>query len=256
MVSKYTLKKEAVKAYSPAFVRWCQGYEIYDRFSMVLYIILNSFFSFYMIRYYFDNGGLSNILKGAFLGIASFTWLFMAQRWGLEAADYSIRDKQFSHIVSQELTKIIIASLLSSVIYLNMKLNSDRFFNTNSFLIVLAVALNIRKFLELADMFTFRHPDKSRHGDIKSLINDIYEQIIDEPIQGAKALSEYLQGKKEWEDKKNEVHLMRSELESIQKEIDLYGQDSTAKVDRRRVIHNLLRICSELERANNKENLI
>jgi hypothetical protein len=257
MVSKHTLKKKEVKAHGAGFERWGQGYEIYDLFSMALYIILNSFFSFYMIRYYFGNEELSNIQEGVFLGIASFTWLFMAARWGVETVENSIRDKQFNHIVSWELTKIIITSLLSGVIYLNMMLNSDKFFNTNIFLILLAIALNICKFLELADKFAFRQPKKSPDIEEQTIIEsepipdatiaDIQKQIAEEPIKGAKALIDYLQKKKEWEDKQNEVLLKSSQLEDIQKRIDRYGPTNDLKAEKNETIHYLLRICSEIK---------
>jgi uncharacterized caspase-like protein len=78
-------------------------------------------------------------------------------------------------------------------------------------------------------------------------IADIREQIIREPIKGAKALTEYLKEKKEWVAERNDVDLKRSELERIQKEIDLYGPDPAVKTEKNRNIYYLLRICLKIE---------
>jgi hypothetical protein len=148
--------KETVEIHEPGIDDRPKRYKFFDRFSMFIYIILNSFVSLLMIRDYLTEGGLINIMGGIFLGIVSFTWLFMIERWGLTKFTFSKKDKQANRIISRELVKIIIASLLSGMVYLNMRLNPDAFFNTNSFLLLLAVALNIRTFLELAQGFLFR----------------------------------------------------------------------------------------------------
>ena len=85
-------------------------------------------------------------------------------------------------------------------------------------------------------------------------IADIREQIIRDPLQGAMALIEYLKKNLEWAAKRNEVDLKRSELERIRKEIDLFGPDPAAKAEKNRNIYYLLRICLELEEADNQKN--
>jgi len=75
----------------------------------------------------------------------------------------------------------------------------------------------------------------------------IREQIVREPIAGARALSAYLAGHPELSARRNEVDLKRSELERIQHDLDLFGPDPGAKAAKNRAVFFLLRTCLELE---------
>ncbi|MCX6580009.1 MAG: caspase family protein [Candidatus Aminicenantes bacterium] len=79
-------------------------------------------------------------------------------------------------------------------------------------------------------------------------ITGIREQIIHDPIQGAKALSDYLKTDSKWALKRNEVDLKRSDLENSQGNIDLFGPDPTEKAGKNKAIFHLLRLCLDLEK--------
>jgi len=78
-------------------------------------------------------------------------------------------------------------------------------------------------------------------------VTDIREQIVRDPISGAKALSEYLKRRPEWTAKRNEVDLKRAELERIQRELDLFGPDENNKAAKNRAVFFLLQVCLALE---------
>ena len=75
----------------------------------------------------------------------------------------------------------------------------------------------------------------------------VREQIVRDPIAGAKALSEYLAGQPERAAKRNEVDLKRAELERIQHDLDLFGPAPNQQAAKNRAIYFLLRVCLELE---------
>jgi hypothetical protein len=77
---------------------------------------------------------------------------------------------------------------------------------------------------------------------------DIREQIVRDPISGARALSEYLKTRPEWAGKRNEVDLKRADLERIQHELDLFGPDPGSQAAKNRAVFFLLKVCLELER--------
>lgn len=77
----------------------------------------------------------------------------------------------------------------------------------------------------------------------------IRERIINNPINGSKALSEFLAKQPKWTAKRNEVDLRRAELEHIQYEIELFGPNDNDKASKNRVIFSLLRICLEVEQS-------
>jgi hypothetical protein len=77
----------------------------------------------------------------------------------------------------------------------------------------------------------------------------IREQIVREPIAGARALSAYLAGHPELGPRRDEVDLKRSELERIQHDLDLFGPDPGAKAAKNRAVFFLLRTCLELEQS-------
>ena len=76
----------------------------------------------------------------------------------------------------------------------------------------------------------------------------IREQIVRDPIAGAKTLSEYLTVRPEWAAKRNEVDLKRTELERIQHDLDLFGPNPSDQAAKNRTVYFLLRVCLELER--------
>jgi len=79
-------------------------------------------------------------------------------------------------------------------------------------------------------------------------IADIREQVVRDPISGAKALSEYLKTRPEWAVKRSEVDLKRADLERIQHDLDLFGPNPADQAAKNRAIFFLLRACLELER--------
>lgn len=76
----------------------------------------------------------------------------------------------------------------------------------------------------------------------------IREQIVRDPIAGAKALSEYLAVRPEWAAKRNEVDLKRADLERIRHALDLFGPNPSDQAAKNRAVYFLLRVCLELER--------
>jgi len=76
---------------------------------------------------------------------------------------------------------------------------------------------------------------------------NIREQIVHDPITGAKMLSEYLAARSEWAAKRNEVDLKRADLERIQRDLDLFGPNPGDQAAKNRAVYFLLRVCLELE---------
>lgn len=77
----------------------------------------------------------------------------------------------------------------------------------------------------------------------------IREQIVRDPITGAKALSEYLEDHPDLSAKRNEIDLKRSQLEDIQHDLDLFGPDPARKAEKHRTVFYLLRVCLELKES-------
>jgi hypothetical protein len=77
----------------------------------------------------------------------------------------------------------------------------------------------------------------------------IREQIVSDPIAGAKALSEYLATNPKWAAKRNEVDLKRTELERIQRDTDLFSPNPSDEAAKNRAVYFLLRVCMELEQS-------
>ena len=77
----------------------------------------------------------------------------------------------------------------------------------------------------------------------------IREQIVRDPIAGARALSDYLATRSAWATKRNEVDLKRAELEHIQHDLDLFGPNPSDQAAKHRAVYFLLRVCLELERS-------
>jgi hypothetical protein len=75
----------------------------------------------------------------------------------------------------------------------------------------------------------------------------IREQIVCDPVGGAKALSEYLAARPKWAAKRNEVDLKRADLERIHRDLDLFGPNPSDQVAKNRTVYFLLRVCFEIE---------
>jgi hypothetical protein len=78
-------------------------------------------------------------------------------------------------------------------------------------------------------------------------LTGIREQIVRDPIGGAKALSEYLKTRPERSGIRNEVDLKRADLERIQHDLDLFGPNPSDQAAKNRAVYFLLRTCVELE---------
>ena len=76
-------------------------------------------------------------------------------------------------------------------------------------------------------------------------IQEIREVIISDPKSGAKRLSEYL-SKNTDQSARNQVDLIRAEIDKILKETDLFGWNDDSKTSYWRVTHQLLEICSNI----------
>ena len=84
-------------------------------------------------------------------------------------------------------------------------------------------------------------------------IADIREQIVRDPVAGARALSDYLATRSKWAVKRNEVDLKRAELERIQHDLDLFGPNPSDQAAKNRAVYFLLRVCMELERPEHRK---
>lgn len=84
---------------------------------------------------------------------------------------------------------------------------------------------------------------------IAAAIAEMREQIVRDPLRGARALSDHLATLSGWASKRTEVDLKRTELERIQYELELFGPNPTDQAAKNRVVYYLLRMCLELEQA-------
>jgi len=84
-------------------------------------------------------------------------------------------------------------------------------------------------------------------GEAVASISDIRELIVRDPVDGAKALSDYLATWPEWAAKRSEVDLKRADLERIQHDLDLFGPNPSDQAAKGRAVHFLLQVCLELE---------
>jgi hypothetical protein len=86
-----------------------------------------------------------------------------------------------------------------------------------------------------------------KRSEVAREVETIREQIVRDPIAGAKALSRYLKNRRDMAGKRNEVDLKRTQLESIQYDLELFGPDPSKKAEKNRAVFYLLRLCLELE---------
>ncbi len=75
----------------------------------------------------------------------------------------------------------------------------------------------------------------------------IREQIVRDPIAGAKSLGDYLATHPKRAARRSEVDLKRAELERIQHDLDLFGPNENDKAAKNRIVFFLLQVCMELE---------
>jgi len=81
-------------------------------------------------------------------------------------------------------------------------------------------------------------------------IISIREQIIHAPLEGAKALSDYLAAHPmKGAQKQTEVDLKRSQLEDIERSYRLLGPEVDKKAEKNRIILSLLQLCLEIEQS-------
>jgi len=142
---------------------WNKKYNNYNWISVSIYIVLNSLLSLFVIRNYFVKGGIMNILGVVLFGVFTSIFLFMAGKWGLRNTKYSKRDKKINRFISLEFAKIFITSSLTCAACLNILVSPDEFLSGYSFLFPIAVALNIRAFLELGKV-ELKNPDESNEA--------------------------------------------------------------------------------------------
>jgi len=81
-------------------------------------------------------------------------------------------------------------------------------------------------------------------------VGAVREQIVYDPIAGARALSDYLATRTERTARRDEVDLKRAELERIQHDLDLFGPNPSDQAARNRAVYFLLRVCLELEQPD------
>jgi hypothetical protein len=86
----------------------------------------------------------------------------------------------------------------------------------------------------------------ARSTSMRPGIATIREQIVRNPIAGAKALSDYLDTRSEWSAKRDEVDLRRAELERVQHDLDLFGPNPSDQAAKNRAVYSLLRACMEV----------
>lgn len=79
-----------------------------------------------------------------------------------------------------------------------------------------------------------------------SPIDEIREEIVRNPINGAKELSDYLQTRPEWVSKRDAVDMKRSALVQLSEHEELYGLTETQRVEQMKVIYFLLTVCQEV----------
>lgn len=79
------------------------------------------------------------------------------------------------------------------------------------------------------------------------VIASLRERIIENPIAGAKALSDYLAAQPTGTARRTEVDLKRAEIQRIQRELDLFGEDGHNQAARARIVFFLLRECLQIE---------
>lgn len=81
-------------------------------------------------------------------------------------------------------------------------------------------------------------------------IISIRQQIIQNPLEGVKALSNFLATFPEEADKRIAVDLKRAELEDIERSMRLFGPEVDKKATKNRIIFFLLELCLALEQRD------
>lgn len=81
-------------------------------------------------------------------------------------------------------------------------------------------------------------------------MGSVREQIVRDPLKGAKMLSSHLASRPEWVE--NAVVMwdaLRAQIEEFQHNLNLYGLNPADQAAKSRVVHSLLKICIELEQV-------
>jgi metacaspase-1 len=84
-------------------------------------------------------------------------------------------------------------------------------------------------------------------GVVNGKVTEIREQLIFNPLLGAKKLSDYLKTDETFGHRQTESDLKRSELEQLNRSMDLFGENREDKAAFNKAVFFLLRLCSELE---------
>lgn len=84
-------------------------------------------------------------------------------------------------------------------------------------------------------------------GVVHEKIPVIREQLILNPLLGAKKLSDHLKTDDTFKHRQTEADLKRSELEKLNRSMELFGENREDKAAFNKAVFFLLRLCSELE---------
>jgi metacaspase-1 len=87
---------------------------------------------------------------------------------------------------------------------------------------------------------------KNQTKSTPAIVLEIREHIILDTRRGAKELSDYLSKQSDHSEKRDEVDLIRSALEKVLQDAELFGWDENSRTAMRRIIFRLLRICTEI----------
>lgn len=90
-------------------------------------------------------------------------------------------------------------------------------------------------------------PMGNQEGFLHSL-DGLREKIVADPINGARALSDYLASFPQWQAKRVEIDLKRAQLERIQRDSAVFPLSSDEKAEKWRAVFFLLETCIALER--------
>jgi hypothetical protein len=102
------------------------------------------------------------------------------------------------------------------------------------------------KDLDLNFPLTVHRTDAS-HGVEIVAIDRIREAIVHDPQEGARALSQHIEARPQFQALRAEVDLKRAELERLRRESELFGRGEHDKSTESRIIYSLLRLCLDLQ---------
>lgn len=129
--------------------RWNRKYGVFNRISILVYILLNLVYSFSRAKHYVIKGGAGNISGALGFVILVSVFLYAAGKWGINDIKLSKKDRRISRLLSLEFAKIFLTSSLTCAAYLNSLISPDTFFSAGVSLFLIAVVLNIKALSEL-----------------------------------------------------------------------------------------------------------